>query len=143
MPPGQHVERRDHQGEVGLEILPDLMPHLLDVAHHGEHGVDGLDQHPLVVLPALAHLQVGWVALLGVEPGVAKDHGMALEGIDQRVEPCVVGVRGCPGPADDLAQVVDGKAQFPPTIHRWLEMPGAAHCSGLRPLRTGWISSTP
>ena len=88
------------------------MPHLLHVAHHGEHGKDGLDQHPLVALPATAYFQVGRVALLGVEPGVAEDHTMALEGLDQRVEPSVVGVRGCPGPADDLPQVVDRKAQF-------------------------------
>ena len=93
VPAGQHVERGHHQGKVGLEIRLKLMPHLLHVAHHGEHGKDGLDQHPLVALPATAYFQVGRVALLGVESGIAEDHAMAFEGFHQRAadDPPVVG----------------------------------------------------
>jgi len=52
----------------------------------------------------LAYFRWGGSASLGVEPGVAKDHGMALENFNQPAGSGDVGVRGCPGSDDDLPQ---------------------------------------
>ncbi|MEI8283160.1 MAG: hypothetical protein WCG75_12195, partial [Armatimonadota bacterium] len=77
----------------------------------------------------MAHLQVGRVGLLGVEPGVAEDHATAIENLNHRVEPRVVGVRGCPDSADDLAQAVDRQAQLA------ADDPAVIGDAGFRPLR--------
>ena len=52
MPLHQHMKRGHGECQTRLEILPDPVPHLLEVANHGEHRQHGLDEHTIVPLAA-------------------------------------------------------------------------------------------
>jgi hypothetical protein len=38
MPLGEHIKCRHREGEAGVEIFPDAVHHLFEVADHGQHG---------------------------------------------------------------------------------------------------------
>lgn len=97
---------------MGLEVIGHLVSHLLGVGDDGQHGVGGLHQHSDVPVAPGADLQIGRVALRRVEAAVAQQDATLLEGLDEGVEPRVVGVGGRPSPADDLARMVEGQAQL-------------------------------
>ena len=96
------------------------MHHFFGVADQGEHGIDRFDQHPVVPGPARTDLEVGRVALAGVEARVTQDQHPVLEDLDQRVKQGIVNVGRRPQPADDAAPLVDQQTQFvaddPPVV---------------------------
>ena len=74
MPLDEHIKRRHRAGEAGVEILPDAVHHLLEVADHGQHGKHCLHQDAGLPLPARTQFEVGGIALGGMETGIAQDH---------------------------------------------------------------------
>jgi len=74
MPLDQHIEGRHGERQSRLEIRPDPMHDLLEVADHGQHGEHRLHQQAVLPLAALTQFEVGGIALGGMEPSVAQDN---------------------------------------------------------------------
>src|SRR5437588_7318853 len=63
----QQVERRQTEGEAGLQVGPHAMSHMLDVTDRSQHGEHRLYHYASVPSAALAHQHVRRVALLAQE----------------------------------------------------------------------------
>src|SRR5262245_39808305 len=66
MPLDEHVEGGHGEGETCLEIRPAPMHDLLEVAHDGQHGQDGLHEDAILPRAAWTQCEVGRIALRGM-----------------------------------------------------------------------------
>jgi hypothetical protein len=85
------MKSRHREGEAGWEIFPDAVPHLLEVADHGQHGKHRLPQSPVLPLTALTQFEVGGIALGGMETSVAQDNQASVDLAPQPLK----GLRAC------------------------------------------------
>ena len=79
MPLDEHIKRRHSEGEAGLEIRPDAVHHLLEVADQRQHRQHRLDKHAVLPLPALTQFQVARIALRSMEASVAQDNHASVD----------------------------------------------------------------
>src|SRR5439155_27312832 len=79
MPLDQHIEGRHGEREPGVERRPDPMHNLLQVHDDRQHREHRLHQHTVLPLPTLTQFQVGWIALRGMEGGVAQDNHLLFD----------------------------------------------------------------
>src|SRR5882724_633639 len=73
MPLDQHLEGRHGDRESGMEIGPDLMHRLLEVADQRQHREHRLHQHAVLPPPALTPCEVGRSPCGGMEGSIAQD----------------------------------------------------------------------
>src|SRR6266850_2608103 len=74
MPLDQHIEGCHGERESGMEIRPDLMHRLLEVADQRQHREHRLHQHAVLPPPALTPCEVGRIPRGGMEGGIAQDN---------------------------------------------------------------------
>src|SRR5713101_8137997 len=74
MPLDQHIEGRHGEREPGVEIRPHAVRDPLEMADHGQHREHRLDEHAVLPLPALTQLEVGGIALGGMEGSITQDN---------------------------------------------------------------------
>ena len=74
MPLHQHIEGSHGERKPGMEIRPDTVHDLLEMADERQHRQHCLDQHTVLPLTALTQFKVGRIALRGMETGIDQDH---------------------------------------------------------------------
>jgi hypothetical protein len=94
MPLDEHSKSRHREGEVGVEICPDSVHHLLAVADHDQHRKHRLHQDAVLPLPALTQFKVGGIALGGMETGIAQDHHASIALANEPLKG-MIGNSGC------------------------------------------------
>lgn len=112
MPLNQQIEGGDGKRQPGLQIVDHPMHHFLGMADQRQHGEHGLDQHSVVPGSARAELEVGWITVGGMKPGVGQDQHAILEHLNQRMKQCIVDVGRRPQPTDNAPHVIDQQAEF-------------------------------
>ncbi len=112
MPLHQQVEGGHGEAEMGGEIRPRSMGLLLKAAGSGEHGKDGLNEHPLVPRVARTDFQVGRITGLGMKAWVAEEDHLLLEASDHRMKDRIVDLCRIPIPIDDPAPLIDDNAEL-------------------------------
>src|SRR5262245_18218027 len=74
VPLDQDIEGRHGECEPGMEIRPDPMHELFEMADERQHRQHRLHQHAVLPLPALTEFEVGGVTLSGLESTDAQDN---------------------------------------------------------------------
>src|SRR4029450_1195372 len=74
MPLDQHIEGGHGEREPGVEIRPDPMHDLFEMADERQHREHRLDEHPVLPRAALTQFEVGGITLSSMETGVAQDN---------------------------------------------------------------------
>src|SRR6266851_141327 len=67
MPLDQDIEGGHGEREPGVEIRPDAMHHLFEMAHDSQHGEHRLDEHTVLPLATLTQFEIRRVPLGGME----------------------------------------------------------------------------
>ena len=83
MPLDQDIEERHGEREPGLEILPHTVHDFLEVADERQPGEYRLHQHAVLPLAARTQLEVGGIALRGMEAGVTQDNHAPIDVLHQ------------------------------------------------------------
>src|SRR5262245_415825 len=83
MPLDQHIEDGHGADEARLKIGPAPVHDLFEMADQRQHGEDRLDEHAVLPLPARTELEVGGVALGGMETGITQDHHPPINLLNQ------------------------------------------------------------
>lgn len=73
IPLDQQIEGGDGERQASQDIIDDAMHDLFKMADQGQHRKDGFDQHPVVPSAARAELEIGRIAVAGVEAGVGQN----------------------------------------------------------------------
>src|SRR5215216_5352642 len=114
MPLDEHIKRRHREGEAGLEIFPDSVHHLLEVADHGQHRQHRLYQDAVLPLPALTQFEVGGIAFCGMETGVAQDNHASVDLANEPVKGIIGNIGRSTVPPRHEAILVHQQAEFTP-----------------------------
>ena len=88
------------------------MHDFLEMANGGQHGQNGFDNHAFIVAEWLTHLQIGRIALFGMEAMIGKDHRAIFDALDQRVKDGVMNIRCITTPIDHLTEMVEQEAEL-------------------------------
>ena len=74
MPLDEHIEGGHGERQTRLKILPASMHHLFEMADECQHRQHRLHEHAVLPLAALTQFEIAWIALRGMEAGVAQDN---------------------------------------------------------------------
>src|SRR5438093_10019874 len=74
MPLDQYVEGGHSEREPGVEIRPDAMHDLFEMADERQHREHRLHQHTVLPLAALTHFQIAGIPLCGMESRITQDN---------------------------------------------------------------------
>ena len=94
MPLHQHVEGSHGEREPGMEIRPDPVHDLLEMADERQHREHRLHQHAVLPRAALTQFQVAWIALGRMEAGITQDNHALLKLLNQPLKRVIRGVFG-------------------------------------------------
>ena len=86
MPLNQHIEGRHSEREPGLEIRPDAVHDLLEMADERQHRQHRLHQHAVLPLATLTQFQIARIALGSMEAGITQDNHALLKRPNQPLE---------------------------------------------------------
>ena len=112
MPLHQHVKRGHGACQTRLEILPDAVHDLLEVADQREPRQDGLDEPTIMPLPARAQFQVGGIPLGGMAGEITQDAPVLLKWPHERLKGRVMHSGGVTRPGHNQAALVQPPAQL-------------------------------
>jgi hypothetical protein len=112
IPTGQQVENNHRKGQTGAEIIPNPVHHFLEMANGGQHRKDGFDNHVLIMVERLAHLQISRVPFFGMESMIREDRGAIYETLIQRMRVAIMHVGGVTVPVDHLGEMVEQERQL-------------------------------
>src|SRR5262245_39722633 len=73
MPLDEDIEGRHGEGQARLKIGPAPMHDLFEMADERQHREDGLDEHPVLPLPALTQFEITRIPLCRMEAGITQD----------------------------------------------------------------------
>src|SRR5215471_7910896 len=79
MPLDQYVEGGHGEREPGVEIRPDAMHDLFEMADERQHREHRLHQHPVLPLAALTQFEIARIALSGMEAGITQDNHLVFK----------------------------------------------------------------
>src|SRR5689334_5123772 len=92
IPLRQQVESCHCEGQACLEVDPDTVSHMLDVANGVQHGKYRLNHHARVPLPSLAYEQVSGIALFEGKELVSQHYHFLLILSNHRVESRIMNI---------------------------------------------------
>src|SRR2546425_6109009 len=92
VPLDQHIKGGHGEGEASLEVLPDPVHDLLEMADERQHGEHRLDEHTVLPRAALTQFEVGRIALRGMEGGITQDNHALFELPNQLLKGIVCGI---------------------------------------------------
>src|SRR5215510_7654646 len=101
MPLDQYVEGGHGEREPGVEIRPDAMHDLFEMADERQHGEHRLHQPPVLPRAARTQLQVAWITLGGMEGGVAQDNHLVFNLPHQPLKGVIRDIGGGTCPSHD------------------------------------------
>ena len=109
MPLHQHVEHRHRKRQSRLEIRPDPMHHLLEVADQCEHGQHRLNQHPRIPRIAITDFHVRGIARFSVKAVINQhDHDFIVL-LNERLKGLVGHIGGITIPGGDQPKLIQGE----------------------------------
>jgi hypothetical protein len=114
IPAHQQVENSHRKGQTSLEVVPNTVHHLFEMADGGQHGEHGFDDHAFIVGIGRTRLQIGGIACFGMKAQIGEDHGAILIASDQRLKGGVMDVGGVTLPIDHLTEMVEQETQLAP-----------------------------
>src|SRR6267143_1076919 len=99
MPLHEEIESRQSKRQSRLKRGPRAMQHLLQMTYPRQHRQHGLDQHAGIPPATLTQLEIGWVALFGMEAAIAQDDHLPFKSFNQGMESTIrrIGSRAIPG----------------------------------------------
>ena len=119
MPLHQEIEGGQGEGQACLESRPPARQDLFPMTNTSQHRQHRLHQHTRVPGAPRTELEIGGIALFGMEGGVAQDNHVLLKGFNPGVEGGVRRIGPRAVPSHDPAQVIEQQAELlPPTIQR-------------------------
>ena len=98
MPLDEHSKSRHREGEAGVEICPDAVHHLREVADHGQHRKHRLHQDAVLPLPALPQFKVGGIALGGMKTCIAQNRRASIDLANEPFKGMIGNSGSCPWP---------------------------------------------
>lgn len=108
-PTNQQVEQGHCEGQSCLKISPSAVHDFLEMADGGQHGQYSFDNHALVVVERLTHLQVSRIASGGVKAMIGEHHRAIFEALDQGMKGSVMDIGRITVPANHLPQMIEQK----------------------------------
>src|SRR5215510_9582615 len=114
MPLDEHIKSRHSEGETGLEICPDAVHHLLEVANERQHREHGLHQHALLPFAALTQFEVARIAFRSMEAGVTQDNHALFNMPNEPWKGVSRDIRGGTRPPHDQPPLIEQQTQFTP-----------------------------
>ncbi len=93
MPLDQHIEGGHGERQARLQIRPDPVHDLLEVADQREHREHRLHQQAVLPLPAPTQFEVAGIALCSMEGRVTSDHHALFEQPNQPLKGVIRNVR--------------------------------------------------
>ena len=113
MPLNENVEQSHCIGQSALEVGPNAVSDLLEMADRCQHREDGLDDHAAIPLTAPADFEIGRMPVLLLKPLITEDHHLVGHGVNQVLESRSVVDIGCvTGPIHDQTEVIDQITQL-------------------------------
>ena len=79
MPLDQDIEGSHREGEPGVEIRPDAMHDLLEVAHDGQHREHGLHEHTVLPRAPRTQFEIARIALGSMEGRITQDNHLVFK----------------------------------------------------------------
>src|SRR2546428_2121312 len=101
----RHGERQPR-----LQILPDPVHDLFEMADHREHGQHCLNEHAVIPLPPRAHFEIGGIPSRSMESRIAEDHHPSVTLPNQRLKSLVRDIGGGTIPCHDQPPLVPPEA---------------------------------
>src|SRR6266849_3233504 len=114
MPLDQDIEGRYGEREPGVELRPDSMHDLFDMADDGQHRQHRLYQQAVLPLPALTQAEVGGIALRGMEGSITENNHPAIKLPNEPLKGVIGDVGGGTRPPHDQPPLVEQQAEFAP-----------------------------
>jgi hypothetical protein len=112
IPTDQQVKNSHRKSQTSLEVSPITMGNLLEMANSSQHGKDRFDNHTLIVVKRFANLEIGRIALFGMEPKIGENNRTAFETLDQRMKSGVMDISLITISANHLAEMIEQEAQL-------------------------------
>ena len=78
MPLDEDMKSHHGEREACVEVLPDPVHALLEVADERQHGAHRLDEHPILPRATLTQCEIARIALRGMETGVTQDNHLVF-----------------------------------------------------------------
>src|SRR5262245_42103940 len=101
MPLDQYVEGGHGEREPGVEIRPDAMHDLFEMADERQHREHRLHQHPVLPLATLTQFEVGRIALGGMESRITQDNHLVFNLSHQPLKGIIGDIGGGTRPPDN------------------------------------------
>ena len=112
-PANHHIEGRQNEAHVGLEIFLDAVGHLLGVANNREHGQNSFHEHATSPGLGLADFHVRRIPRRAAEALVGQHDHAFIELLHKAPEVGVVRVGGATTEGAHAAELVEHETQFP------------------------------
>ena len=112
MPLDEHIKRRHGKREACMEIRPDPVHDLLEMADQGEHRQDRLDQHTVLPLATLTQFEVGGIPLRGMKAGIAQDNHLLFKLPDEPLKGVIGDIGGGTRPPHNQPPLIEQETEF-------------------------------
>src|SRR6266446_3939101 len=113
MPLDQHVKRRHGEREACLEVCPDPVHDLFDMADERQHREHRLDEDAILPLPPSTEFEVGGIALGRMEGVITQDNHPFFAWPNEPLKGVIRHVSSGTVPRDHQAILVQHQTQFP------------------------------
>lgn len=137
MPLDEEIEGGKGKSQSCLKHGPGAVQHFLEMTHAGHHRQHGLHQPPRIPVPALAELEMGRVAFLGMKGGTTQDDHPSVKLLNPRREGRIRGISSGTVPRHYSPQVVEHQAELAPDNPAMLGFAFAADLLGTPPFPQG------
>src|SRR6266481_6949746 len=114
MPLDQYVEGGHGKREPGVEIRPDAMHDLFEMADERQHREHRLHEHTVLPLATLTQFEIARIALGGMETGVTQDNHLVFALANQPLKGVIRDIGRGTRPSHDQPPLIEQETQFPP-----------------------------
>ena len=114
MPLDQYIEGRHGEREPSVEICPDAMHDLFEMADQRQHRQHRFDEDAVLPLPTLAEFEIARIPLGGMEAGVAEDNHVLFKLPNEPLKGVIRHIGGGTRPPHDQPPLVQQQTEFTP-----------------------------
>src|SRR5215467_11514812 len=130
MPLDEHIEGSHGERQTRLKIGPASMHHLFEMADECQHREHRLHEHAVLPLTALTEFEIAWIALRGMEAGVAQDNHLAFALSNEPLKRVIGDIGRVTGPPHDQPPLIEEQTEFPADNPAMIGEPFAADLLG-------------
>src|SRR6516165_10977061 len=88
------------------------MHHLFEMADECQHREHRLHEHAVLPLPALTEFEIAWIALCGMEAGVAQDNHLVFALSNEPLKRVIGDIGRVTGPPHDQPPLIEQETEF-------------------------------